>query len=280
MSQSWSVLRVDKRLMVFPILSFLACVVVLASFVVPAFLFLPGAAGVFERGRRGGDAEDMRPLFYAGLLLFYFVNYFVVVFFNTALVSCALYRFSGGTPTVGDGLRAAASRLPQIAAWALLAATVGMILRAIEEKVDFVGKLVVSLIGLAWTVVTFLVVPILAVEKLGPFAAVRRSTELLRKSWGENLSGQFSLSAVGFLLALPGILVIFLAGILAAKTGSLPLVLSVGGLGALYLIALSITTSTIQQVFLAGLYLYAAHGKVPAGFSEETMKSAFREKVK
>jgi hypothetical protein len=280
MRQSWSVLRHDKELMVFPILSFLACLVVLASFIVPAFVFIPGVADFFAEGRNGGERGELQPLVYAGLLLFYFVNYFVVVFFNTALVSCALFRFNGGNPTVADGLRAAASRLPQIAAWALLAATVGMILRAIEEKVDFVGKLVVSLIGLAWTVVTFLVVPVLAVEKLGPIAAVRRSTDLLRRSWGENLAGQFSLSAVGFLLGLPGILVVVLAGFLAAKTGSLVLALSIGGLGALYLIALSIATSTIQQVFLAGLYLYAAQGKVPAGFSEDVMKSAFLQKAK
>lgn len=238
--------------------------------------------GRFFRGgpkrRRTGRAPAAR--LRGAVALLYFVNYFVVVFFNTALVSCALFRFNGGNPTVADGLRAAASRLPQIAAWALLAATVGMILRAIEEKVDFVGKLVVSLIGLAWTVVTFLVVPVLAVEKLGPIAAVRRSTDLLRRSWGENLAGQFSLSAVGFLLGLPGILVVVLAGFLAAKTGSLVLALSIGGLGALYLIALSIATSTIQQVFLAGLYLYAAQGKVPAGFSEDVMKSAFLQKAK
>jgi len=88
------------------------------------------------------------------------------------------------------------------------------------------------------------------------------------------------LSAVGFLLGLPGILVVVLAGLLAAKTGSPVLALSIGGLGALYLIALSIATSTIQQVFLAGLYLYAAQGKVPAGFSEDVMKSAFLQKAK
>ena len=175
MKQSWSVLRLDKELMLLPALSSIACLVVLASFASP-LLFVPGLAQrVFLEAKQGPLAPIWQePVWYVVLLGFYFVNYFVVAFFNTALVSCAIIRFSGGDPTVGDGLHAASQRLPQILAWALLAATVGLILKVIEGRVKLVGRIIVGLIGVGWTVVTYLVVPTLAVERLGPFAAVRR----------------------------------------------------------------------------------------------------------
>src|SRR5262249_31939363 len=160
-------------------------------------------------------------------------------------VSCALFRFQGGSATLGDGLRAAGSRLPQIAAWALLAATVGMVLRAIEERVSWIGKWVVSLIGLAWTVVTYFVVPILAVERGGPAAAVRRSAELLRKTWGEDLAGQFSLGLVKLALAVPGILLL-MVGVMLLGGGpwaGIPVIL----LGVLYFAGLAIVLGTVQQ---------------------------------
>jgi serine/threonine protein kinase len=116
---------------------------------------------------------------------FYLATSFVIVFFNTALISCALIRFDGGNPTLGDGLSAAVARLPQILGWALLSATVGTILKQVEERVPLVGKFVIGLVGMAWAILTFMVVPILAAEGLGPIAAVKRSTSLLRKTWGE-----------------------------------------------------------------------------------------------
>src|SRR5262249_39867725 len=142
--------------------------------------------------------------------------YFVIIFFNAALVSCALMRFNGVEPTLGDGLRAASLRLPQILLWALVSATVGMILKAIENSSEKVGQFISGILGMVWTVITYFVVPVLVVEKTGPFAAISRSTSILKKTWGESLVGGIGITLFIFLLALPGILLLFVAGAVLA----------------------------------------------------------------
>ena len=180
LSQSWAIVRRDKSLLLFPVMSSLACLVVVASFVLPVVLSVD-LRQLFNNNRQGGAQAWQNVGFYALVFAFYFANFLVIVFFNTALVSCALMRFSGGEPTVGDGLRTACDRLPQIVGWALLSATVGLVLKAVEDRLSFLGKIVVSFIGVAWSIAAYFVIPVLAVEKLGPFAAVRRSASLLRK---------------------------------------------------------------------------------------------------
>jgi hypothetical protein len=257
---------------------------VLGSFVAPVVLIpdlrdwaLAAAKAHGQEQNQGAPAQFQAPAIL--LFCFYLMNYFVIVFFNTALVSCAVLRFQGGDPTVGYGLRAATARLPQILAWALVAATVGWVLRMIEDRFKFVGKLIIGFIGMAWSIVTYLVIPVLAVEKVGPIRALRRSAELLMKTWGEALVGNISLGIAGFILSLPAILlfiacpVVFFLAPQQPLWALVPLVL-----GVLYFIVLNIVTSTLRQILLAGAYLYAAQGQVPGGFSAEIMQSAFRSK--
>jgi len=299
MIQSWQVLRLDKELLLFPILSAIACLLVIASFALP-FIVSPTVRNTVIAEARleqeeeqeaaqnmvAGDREDGQLLKLGARQIvpaiigfaFYLATSCVIVFFNTALVCCAQSRFSGGNPTLGDGLRAAMARLPQIIGWALLTATVGTILKQIEDRVPVAGKIVVSLIGMAWAAVTFMVVPILAAEKLGPFAAVKRSAGLLRKTWGEALVGQVSLSAVQFLFTLPVILGFVAAGYFSTTTNSFWPTAVVGLVAVPYVILLVIVFSTLQQIFLAAVYQYAAQGTVPAGFSQELIESAFKPK--
>jgi hypothetical protein len=131
--QSLRVLGQEKSLVVFPILSGMAGLAVLASFALPLW------GSDYARTITDDGQLPQDPLAYALLFAFYFANYFVIVFFNSALISCAMIRFQGGDPTVADGLRAAASRLPQIVGWALLSATVGVVLKAIESRSQKVG---------------------------------------------------------------------------------------------------------------------------------------------
>src|SRR5262245_52426735 len=133
--ESFAVLRMDKELLLFPVLSGISCLLVLASFAVPLWnsdflhVVVNEEANVHEN-----------PLAWLILFAFYAVNYFVIVFFNSALVACAIIRFKGGDPTISDGLRAASNRLPQILAWALVSATVGVLLRAIESWSEKAGQ--------------------------------------------------------------------------------------------------------------------------------------------
>jgi hypothetical protein len=282
LTQSWSVLRKNKELTLFPILSGIASLLVAATFVLPFILVPEWGKQVMawgDRAQHGGQQpgiEAGRVVLFVLMFLFYVVSYFVMIFFNVALVSCALVRMSGGEPTFRDGLSAAGSRLPQIFAWAVVAGTVGMILKVIEQKSDAIGRFVVGLLGLAWTVTTYLVVPILAVEGLGPMAALKRSAELLRRCWGEGLAGNFTMGFLGFLFCLPGVLLIFLGILMLGPLGWGAAFFFAGGL--IYLLAAAIIMSSLHQIYLAGVYIFAAQQRVVDGFDEDLLRSAFRRK--
>lgn len=270
--ESWDVLKRQKSLLLFPIFSGIACVLVMASFAAPFLLFPDWADRMLNAAdRRTGDTATQVLWLVVGFL-YYFINYFIMIFFNAALVACAVVHFKGGQPTMGDGLAAAGRRLPQILAWAFVAATVGMILRAIEQRAEKLGQFIIGLIGLVWTVATYLVVPVLVVEGVGPMDALKRSTALLRRTWGEGLAGNFGMGLIGFLAALPGFALIF-AGIALGKA-----FLVLVAVGVIYFIAVALVLTTLKQIYLAALYLYAAEGQLAAGFTADDMRSAFRKK--
>jgi Family of unknown function (DUF6159) len=277
LSESWAVLRQDKQLILFPILSSVVCILVMASFALP-FIAIPELGKAVIQHKDHADDLTRKLIGYGIGFVFYFVSYFIVVFFNVALVSCAFQRFRGEEPTLNDGLSAAFARLPQIAGWALLAASVGTLLRVLEDRLSFLGKIVIGLIGMAWSIATYFVVPVLTAEGVGPVQAVKRSSKILMKTWGESLVGNISLGVIGLLLYLPAILLI--GGGIAAGAALQSVVIGVviGGIGLIYLMLVAVTLSAIQQVFLAGTYLYASKGTVAPGFSEELFQNAFRRK--
>jgi hypothetical protein len=167
---SFRVLRSDKELLIFPFLSFIALVIVTLSFAYP-FILVGGITSA-----QNGETNIAS---YVVAFIFYVVSYTVTFFFQTALVGAAMIRLDGGDPTVGDGLRIAFSRLPKIIVYAVIAATVGMILRWISERAGIIGQIIGGVLGFAWSIATFLVVPVLVVENVGPIEAIKRSTGYL-----------------------------------------------------------------------------------------------------
>jgi hypothetical protein len=272
-SSSWRVLRTDKKLIIFPLLSGASCLMVLAAFAMPFLARPQWAQSVID----AVDANGQPPTWvYPVLFAYYFCNYFVIIFFNAALVSCALIRFSGETPTLGDGLAAAGRRLPQILAWALVSATVGLVLKLIENANERVGQFISAILGTAWTVMTSFVVPVLVVEQVGPFTAIARSLSILRRTWGEALVGRLGLGFFMFLLSLPGILLL-VAGIFVANT-MLAAGIGLAAVGLLYLLLAAAAGSALQGIFVGALYEYAARGQVPDGFDRGDMARAFGAK--
>jgi hypothetical protein len=267
---SWDFLNRDKRFILFPIVSGLGCLLVVISFSIPmAVLAMRGSIEMHENGQPPWWT-------YIVAFAFYFCNYFVIVFCNAALISCALMRFGGQEPTLGDGFAAASARLPQIFAWSLVSATVGVLLKAIENAHEKAGQFISAILGTAWTVVTFFVVPVLVVEKVGPFDAVKRSIALLRKSWGEALVGHWGLGFFTFLLMLPGFLAIGLAVALMNGSGIGGMVLL--GVAILYLLGCGAVSSALNTIFLAVLYQYASFSSVPDGFDRHIVEGAFQSK--
>ncbi len=265
MSECWQILKADKGLLVFPLLSGICCLLLLASFLTPIVLtnhWMPPTPDA-------GTAKQVA--YYGSLFGFYVANYFIVIFFNAAIVACAADRMTGGNPTIGDGLRAAAHRLPVIAGWALVSATVGLILRIIEDRSDKVGQIIAGLIGAAWTIMTFLVVPIIVIENKNPFTAISDSTAMLKRTWGEQLISNLSFSSVFFVLSLPAIALIFLGFYLHTGVALIACI----SVAFVYFIILSLVQSALHAIFQTALYLYARDGQMPQGFRSDLMDSAF-----
>lgn len=273
MKASANVLRQDKEMMLFPLFAGLASLVVIASFAWPVFSLYHGHRTGLEDG-----GHHVSPLFLAVSFLFYFSQYSVVIFFNTALAAAAFIRLEGGNPTLNDGLSAAWSKLPSIIGYALISATVGMILRAIQERAGFVGRIVAGLLGVGWTVATFPVVPVLAAQNVGPVDAVKDSAGLVKRTWGENIIGNAGIGLVGGLLVFCVMAVSFGLFVAAAATNSVPLMITVGAVGIIALVALSLFQNALHGVYAAALYRYAQYGDPGEGFDRALLENAFRQK--
>ena len=275
-SNSWrlvkasaAVLAADKELMIFPIISAIGTLIVTLTFAFPLFL-----SGFFENMLGGvGQIVGIVVLF-----VFYIVQYFVIFFCNTALVGAAMIRLNGGDPTVGDGFRIALKHAPSIMGYALIAATVGSILRWLSERGGLIGRIVVSLIGFAWNIATYLVVPVLVAEEVGPVEAIKRSASLLRKTWGEQLVGNFGIGTVFGLMTVLLVILMIPMIILAAATQSLIFIAGVILLFVFAFILLGLINAALSGIYAAAVYNYAAMGKTGEFFDPNIIKNTFRTK--
>jgi hypothetical protein len=271
--QSFAILRSDKQLMLFPVLSAICCLfVTLVIGTGGTLMMMPAMASAAANGEQFHPNQS--PVFLLGMFTLYVANYFVIVFFNVALVGVANSRLMGGTWTFRDGLGLAWARKGTILLWALVAATVGMVLRTIEERMGLIGRLVMRIIGIAWELACYFVVPVLAFEDLSPIEAVKRSSKLFKDTWGEKVVGGFSFSLVSFVLTLPAI-GIFIAAIMFG--GIKGLLIGFAFL-ILYFMMLSVMMSTVQGIFNAALYRYACFKQVPPAFDAALVTSAWTPK--
>lgn len=261
--QCFSVLKQNKQLLIFPLLSSISLVVVALSFLLA--IMLPA----------DWDAErvidEAGPLHYALLFVFYLVNYFIIIFFNMALVHCARISFQGDKPTVGQGLAFSMSRIGVITGWAMIAATVGLVLKAIEENSGKLGELLSGLLGVVWSVMTFFVVPVIAYENIGPFAAIKRSTALMKQKWGESVGASFSfflVQVVGFIL--------FVVPVFMIGYGFNPVLGIV--LGAVALFILGAVISAAQTIFVSAVYHKLNNQPVEGFEDDKTIDQLFTKK--
>lgn len=270
-SRSWTlvkasaaVLRSDKELLVFPVITSIAALLVALTFMVPVV-----GLRIFE----GGDIGVLGAI--VGFL-FYLCQYFVIFFFNTALVGAAMIRLEGGDPTVADGLRIARSKAGVILGYAAIAATVGLLLKMASEKSGIFGKIVVGLVGMAWTLASFLVVPILVSRDVGPIDAIKESIELLKRTWGENVAGNVGIGmAFGLITTLVVVLAVGLV-IAAAAVGGVKLAILAGIVGALAVALVAVIQAALSGIYSAAVYRYAVDGHAPAGFAGPQLQAAFQ----
>lgn len=273
--QCWDVLKEDPKLLVFPLMSSIALLVLLGSFALPVLALYHSVQPVMTDD---STTHTSRLLFYITTYLFYLVSYTVMMFFNSALISVALKRLDGESASVGEGLQMAFANLPAILGYAIIAATVGTILRAIEERVGLVGRIVVAIIGAGWTVATAMTLPVLIEENVGPIEAISRSLALLRRNWGENLIGNGGISLGIAVVAIPLVLLaglLLFAAIATKASGTIILALL---FFVLTIVILGLVSSTLHTIYTAALYRFATGSKENAGINEELLADAYRQK--
>lgn len=271
---SVAVLRSDKSLLMFPLISGICTVVVAATFLVPiGFGFLADADI-----RAYGEDHRVSPLYYVLMFLFYLVQYTVIIFFNTALASAVTQRLRGEPVSVSDSLAVARSRFGSILGYAVIAATVGMLLRMLQERLGLIGRIVVGLIGLAWTVATFMVVPVLANEEVGPVEAIQRSVDMLKRTWGENLIGNAGIGIAFSFITFGAIVIsaVLVGGAIASQ--SLALIVVAVAIVLVGLSLLGMIQSSLHGIYAVALYRYVDEGEAGQGFDRAMLENAFRPK--
>ncbi|MGI9658694.1 MAG: DUF6159 family protein, partial [Gaiellaceae bacterium] len=256
---SWAVLKADKELLALPVISAIATALVAITFLAPIFAI------------SGFKTEDLGLVDYVLLGVMYVTLAYITIFFNAALVHAADERLNGGDPTLRTAIAGAWSKAGRILPWAIISATVSLILRAVEERAGFVGQIVVGLVGIAWALVTFLVIPILVLEDIRVVDAIKRSGSLFKQTWGENVAAQFGFGILGFIAALPAIAIGALGIAAGGVTAGVAIVFAV-----LWIALVAVVLSCLNAIFQAALYHYAVAGETPGDyFPQSTFSSAF-----
>jgi hypothetical protein len=251
---SYRILMHDKELMVLPLLAGICCAAVVAI-------------AAFGTGVDSTRIEQMGPDAYIPLFLTYVVAYAIAIFFQAAVVAGAVERMRGGDPTIASALSAAARRAGPIVMWAIVAATVGVVLQVIRDRLGFVGRIIVSIAGAAWSLATFFVVPVLVLEDQTVGRAFSRSVAVFRQTWGETVVGGTTLGAAAVCAWLT---LVAVTGLLAWMVGTIAL--AVFAIGAVLLL---IFFNALQGIYVAALYQYATGGRGPAGFDDAMLRGAF-----
>jgi len=247
MKVSMAVIRKDKHMLLYPLISGITVIVILASFLIGIFI------------------ADMFELTYLSIIMYfvmYLAMYLVGIYFNTALIGCATMRLEGGDPTFRDGIAIANRNMGKILAWAVVAATVGLILRAAQERAGILGQIILAIIGFAWTMATFFMIPVLIYENEGIFASIKRSAHVFKDTWGETFVSSFGFGLIFGLFALLGLIPIVIGFVLFGFWGL------VGGFitAVIYWVIIGLISGAAQGVLVAALYRYAITGKVDPDF--------------
>lgn len=264
----WGVLKRDKELLLFPLISSISLVITIAA--------IFGSGLVSRLAGSLGQQTGVIPADYLIVAIFYFVNYFIIVYFNAATIGAARIRLQGGDPTLKDGFRAANGNLLGILGWAAISAVVSLVFYIVDKAargpmgagggrgagIAVLVVLVLSMIArFAWSVITYLVIPVLVVDRVGPIEAIKRSSALLRRTWGEQLVSRFGFDLMVIVFAIPIIIVAVLLSVAIPAPAGVFLAVAFGliGMGLLALV-----TAALRSIYIAALYEYAATGSVPA----------------
>jgi hypothetical protein len=293
---SISVIARNKQLLLFPVVTGVLTVVIILFFVAPALLWPTGHPySSVEHWQAIGNnfltmsgsfsgRNDLRftesPGATAYVVLLYFVSMFLATFFNVAFYNEILAALSGKTVSLGRGLRFACSRYQAIFMWALFAGIIGLIIKIIERRLDFVGRIIARFIGVAWSIASVFAIPVIVRDQqsVNPVAVLRKSAEALRRTWGEALIGYIGIG-FGNLIFFFVSLVLLVGALVAAIQLNNFWLLGIGmGIWLVALIAWSYLMNVAGLVYKGALYLYAVEGTVAAPYNREMLDAAWKFK--
>lgn len=260
---SWRVLQQDRELAWLPVIGGIGALLVGLAFFGPLAAML------------GGTENSAIPA--AGYLVAFvgFVAVSSVVFLSrAAVVHGANTRMEGGDPSVGTSLRGAVAHWPAVAGFAAISVTVGLILNAIEEQGGILGQVASWIGNAAWRLLTYLVLPVIIIEGTGPVAGVKESSALVRRTWGEQVTGNVGFGLLNLALMLPAIVV---AAALAGL-GILPLTIVAVGAAAVWVIAVAATVSALEAIFQTALYRQVTGRSIPAEFDARDLQRVVRRR--
>jgi len=265
---SWSVLKKDRELLWFPVMSFFASIAVIVVVAIPMIAMVDTTTSAT------GDQTTVNPLAAVLGILAAMTLSMVAVFFNGALVAGAHERMTGGDPTVKSSLNRAFSRISGLLPWALLTATVGLVLQALRERAGWLGRIVVDMIGMAWDVATFLVVPAVIIDELGAIDGLKRSSSLLKQTWGENLAARVGFGLLGLALIIPAVILVAIGA--ATGVGAFLAVTIIAAVA--WVAVVMVTLTALNAVFQTALYMYATSGSMPSGFESSPLGQSFERR--
>jgi hypothetical protein len=260
--KSWALLKEHPSLLRFPLYGGVATTLL-------AIVFLGPGLYLWDDDQLAGAI----PLIVLGVYVLSFVGFY----FSVGLAACADKIFRGEEATVSDGLAVARTRLSQISGWAAISAAISLVMGVLENQGGTLGTVAARLVGMAWSLVTFLAVPVIAIEGTGPLETIKRSGALFRERWGQQITGNIAIGAAVFLLGVLPAAVLIGGGILlwpsASFLGALLVIV-----GALVLAIALLVSRALSGIFGVALYRYALDGETVGGFTQDELESAVKVK--
>jgi len=271
---TFSIMKKEKELFLFPILS------IIFSLLFVIAIFFPTIIVVLLRG----DSVILGGLEYLLIFLTYFGIAFIATFFNVCVVYTAALAFSKKEAKFWTTIKFALSRIHIILLWSIIVASVGLILKIIEgiaERTKGIGRLILSitreLLSMAWSVATIFVIPGMVYHNLGPFAAIKKSVQVLKKTWGEKLILYVGMNLIAIIFILPAAAIaIFMVYLLIVGSINLLLALSIIAILFAYMISIGIFFSVAGNIFNTALYVYGESKVVVPPYRKDLLTSAFK----
>ena len=213
-------------------------------------------------------------------VILYFVSMFLATFFNVAFYHEIIAALNGDTVSLRRGLAAARSRLPAILAWSLMAGLVGWAIRFVEQRLPFGGRIVMALVGLAWSIAAVFAIPVIVrePETTNPIRVLKQSAATLKHAWGEGLAGYVGFSTAVFGLVLVSLVPLAAAGLLAYALSNGWIFAISAALWLIGLVGLGYLSGVARNVFRCVLYQYAVEGVVPEPYNSDLLDQAWKFK--